>query len=69
MIYGNNALDKYREKQLDDYLDGMEDNYDISDLIKTCPACEFHDYEENWETTGEQDVLICPDCGFELKKE
>ena len=63
-IFGDHPMDRYFEKQLDEYLDSREPD----DIYLVCDACGYGETVASDEL-DQADELICPECGKQLKQE
>jgi hypothetical protein len=65
-IYGNDPMDQYWEKELDDFLNSLDyDDNEYEDdqiLCKECGNCTAQEYYSILEEDEEQ-FLVCPSCG------
>ena len=58
--FGNHPVDRWIEGQLNQYLN--EDGG-----IYKCENCNFEAVDDDWNYNEENDALVCPKCGFEIK--
>lgn len=75
--YGNDPFDQYWERELDQYLDSLEDGTDEDDnneddytLCKNCGNYTLEEYYNTVELDDDNCLLLqCPCCGYAFNKQ
>ena len=57
--FGNAPEDRWMEQQLNAYLN--------QGGICICDGCGYSANEDDWDYDEEENVLICPECGWKFK--
>jgi protein-arginine kinase activator protein McsA len=65
-IYGNDPMDQYWEKELDDFLNSLDyDDNEYEDDQIVCQECGNCTTENHYSILeeDEEQFLVCPSCG------